>query len=169
MLDWETMLGNSSYRLDTGYGVDSKSINFYKAVVKGKDATDHDLYETYFTGLSELFAFATLLGYFSQRKSDVKQVNKFARAQQLDQETRGAEITSALKMIWLEIIKLPENENKSQMELWTEFCRYSDGGIEILLEQWENNNFKLDLTRIYQELLPKMDKFVEKITADNEE
>ena len=100
---------------------------------------------------------------------DVKQVNKFARAQQLDQETRGAEITSALKMIWLEIIKLPENENKSQMELWTEFCRYSDGGIEILLEQWENNNFKLDLTRIYQELLPKMDKFVEKITADNEE
>jgi len=169
MLDWETMLGNSSYRCNTGYGVKSKIINFYKAVVKGEDATGHELYEKYFVGSSELFAFATLLGYFSQKQSNEKQVDKFARAQQLDQETRGTETTSALKMIWLEIIKMPENENKTQIELWTEFCRYTDGGIEILLEHWENNNFKLDLVEIYQDVLPKMDKFIEQLIPEDEE
>ena len=171
MLDWEIMLGDQSYRCDTAYGVNSKTINFYKAITDGLDENNNKVYETYFCQncKTQLFVFATFLGYFSQKKSVEKQVNKFVRAQQLNQQTRGAETASVLKMIWLEIIKQPENQNKTQKELWTEYCSYADGGIEILLEQWENGDNKLDLIKIYETLLPKIDEFVEQIIPINDD
>ena len=69
MLDWEIMLGDQSFRCNTAYGVSSKTINFYKAMTDGLDENENKVYETYFpqTGKTQLFVFALLLGYLSQK------------------------------------------------------------------------------------------------------
>jgi hypothetical protein len=71
-------------------------------------------------------------------------------------------------MIFLETAKLEKNKEKTESEIWNDFLRYGDGGIEILLEDYEKNNWKLDMGKIYQDLAPKLDQFIEELIPDKE-
>ena len=166
MQEWEDMVGNSSIRLKTAYGKDSKEIDFYNRVVNGDDGSKQYMFTQYFETKTQLFVTVTLIGYFYQRKSDLTKNDVFIRAQGVKEQT---ELSSVMKMIFLETAKLEENKEKKEGEIWNDFLRYGDGGIEILLEDYERNNWKLDLGKVYQDLIPKIDEFVEQIIPTNEE
>ena len=165
MQEWEDMVGNSSIRLKTAYGKNSKEIDFYNRVVNGDDGSKHFLFTKYFESKTQLFITATLLGYFYQRKSDLTKIDIFIRAQGIKEQS---EISSVMKMIFLETAKLEKNKEKTESEIWNDFLRYGDGGIEILLEDYEKNNWKLDMGKIYQDLAPKLDQFIEELIPDTE-
>ena len=48
MQEWEDMVGNSSIRLKTAYGKDSKEIDFYNRVVNGDDGSKQFQFTKYF-------------------------------------------------------------------------------------------------------------------------
>jgi hypothetical protein len=166
MQEWEDMVGNSSIRLKTAYGKDSQEIDFYNRVVNGDDGSKQFRFTKYFETKTQLFVTVTLIGYFHQRKSDLTKNDVFIRAQGVKEQT---ELSSVMKMIFLETAKLEENKGKKESEIWNDFLRYGDGGVEILLEDYERNNWKLDLGKVYQDLIPKIDEFVEQIIPTNEE
>lgn len=163
---FDEILNDGSYRLKTAYGNKSKIIDFYTRLVSGDDGTDQYLLEKYFETKTNLFVLALLLGYIHKTKSDKDANDSFIRAVDI---RKYHEHTAIVKMIFLETYNDKENYGKDLKTIWTNFCKYADGGIEILLEKYETNNNKLDLESIYKETLPLMDQIVEDITPSMSE
>jgi len=157
---FEKILGDGSFRLKTAYGNKSKIIDFYTRLVDGDDGTNQFLYESYFENKTNLFVTALLLGYLHQKKSDKDANYPFIRAGDL---RKYEEHTTIVKMIFLHVYNDEENNGQDNKSIWTNFCKYADGGIEILLEYYENHNNKLDLEVIYKNSLPHMDQLVDDV------
>ena len=138
-------------RFTTAYGLNSKEINFYELLQGQKDSKEDPSLEKHFPSHSggQIFTTAVLLGFLYNKQSDKHPNDQFLRFSSVS-DTAHANI---LKMIFLEICDLPANKTKTSHEVFLEFCKYADGGIEILYENYVKNNNKLNIAEIYDEVI----------------
>jgi hypothetical protein len=151
-------LYRSDIRLSTAYGKNCK-IDFYDFLQKeeGTGATTK-----YFNGKAKIFTTALLLGFFHNRKSDESPTDQFTRLKQISDIYHAG----IIKMIFIAIARKPENSGKSPDEVFLEMCKYADGGIEILQDDYNSNN-ELNMDKINSEVEKKIEEMVNEIMSVN--
>lgn len=147
-------------RLNTAFGIRSKTRNFHY-FLEGKDETTGvQNLKRYFDGRTEIFTNALLIGFFHNKKSSEKQNDQFNRVSDI----RGYHEV-IVKMIFIHLSKRPENIRKTSNDMLTEICSYADGGIEYLMDHYNENN-TLKMEKILEDLKPKMKEMAEKIRSE---
>ena len=134
-------------RLTTAYGDNSQEINFCDILTGDAIGSTK-----YFTGKTEVFTNAILLGYFHDKQSDKRPRDPFNRLATVSNPYHA----SMLKMVFLEVASRSENAGKDAHEIFLEFCKYADGGIEILLDNYNTNNNKLKMDDIFEDVKLKI-------------
>ena len=177
---WQTCLRlNERYRLTSCYSNDS--------TVKNKAGDPQDFYSKMTTPSPEtgdmktfdsdtpLFVVALLIGYIHNKRSDKWTENKhhrysFIRSNALETPETFRYIS---QLVFLRTFPEPDDEyikkfmeemkgnmppeDKKRMAVWRNFCSYADGGIEILLEDYEKHG-KIKLKEIVDEIASKIDE-----------
>ena len=141
-------------RFTTAYGLRSNEIEFYELLQGQKDGKEDPALEKYFPSQSrgQIFTTAVLLGFLYNKQSDKHPNDQFLRFSDVSDPPP----TNILKMIFLEICNLPANKTKTSHEVFLEFCKYADGGIEILLDNYNTNNNKLKMDDIFEDVKLKI-------------
>ncbi|MBL76871.1 MAG: hypothetical protein CL763_08125 [Chloroflexi bacterium] len=161
MISFEEMyeeLYRSDKRLSTAYGNNCK-IDFY-AFLQNEDETGST--RKYFNGKAKIFTTALLLGFFHNRKSDESPTDQFTRLKQISDIYHAG----IIKMIFIAIARKPENSGKDPDQVFLEMCKYADGGIEILQDDY-NNNQELNMDTINFEVEKKIEEMANEIISGN--
>ena len=139
-------------RLKTAYGIDSHEVNFYDLLQGKKDGNVDETLPKYYPGgtgsKGQIFTTAVLLGWLHNKRSDQRANDEFLRFSDVTDDAPKA----ILRMIFLEICNDPENKDLDEKVIFNEFCRYADGGIEILMENYQKNGNKIDMKEISDDI-----------------
>ena len=147
----------STSRLKTAYGLGSNHTNFYDLLQGKKDGEfDSTLTKYYPSGIGskgKIFMTAVLLGWLHNKQSEERPNDLFLRFSDVKAAPKAI-----LQMIFMEICKEPQYKDMDYKGIFNEFCKYADGGIEILMENYQKNNNSLDMKEISDDINEKINE-----------
>ena len=178
---WQTLQRlNERYRLTTCYSNDSTVKNkagepqdFYAKMTNPSPETgDMKTFEND----TPLFVVALLIGYIHNKRSDKwlpeNNHHRYPFSRMLLGNTPEV-FRHIFQLVFFRTFPEPDDEyfkkfmeemkdnmppeDKKRMAVWRNFCSYADGGIEILLEDYEKHG-KIKLKEIVDELSSKIDE-----------
>ena len=176
---WDVIVGSPKYRLSTCYGTNSDIQDFMAIMTKEMPENDNTITFGGPAGATKMFVVALLIGYIHNKRSDKWLPENKHHRYQFSRMLLGNTpevFRHIFQLVFFRTFPEPDDEyfkkfmeeiegqhaswnreDKKRMAVWRNFCSYADGGIEILLEDYEKHG-KIKLKEIVDELASKIDE-----------